>query len=179
MDLYEVAKKQRGMLKVSIESEALGKVEADLYDELLVKPGDELREHVDTAAARMAYWGTLYEIAKQELDELQREWDLWYAKRYELVFKLLWAKGGNKSTSKPNINTVENQVMIRFEKEYRERMEELSRAKHRVSLLKSVLSWWDAKIQMLIQASKLTLAEWRGIGLPRLIDEAQEQELDE
>lgn len=167
VDLIKLVREQRGMLQINFESDALGEVEADLYEELFIDSFSHADEHMKTLPARMAYWGLLHRIAESEHEQLKESWDTWYAPLYEKGYDELWSELDYKSSAKPNINSVENWVRSNHTEEFQSKKEEIRQAKLRVSILSDVIQWWNAKMQMLIQIVKKDTGEMRALGVSK------------
>ena len=145
------------MLKISLNlEEGAESVNLDLFDELSFNQ-ENILDHVENHSALIAWYSNIHLEAERRLATLQREYDVWYAGQYENQYRDL----GQNGKKKPNINSVENAVMLQNREVYNEFHENLETARYQVAILQSVCRWFQEKGQMLIQACKYYALEYQ------------------
>ena len=164
MNLKELLENRKGLLKIDIHSKNLGTIEEDLFEQLVLNQ-DDINEHIEVHAGLTAYWGMLLHIAESEQSSLKRKYELWLSEVYSEIEGKLWAEHDYKISFKPNINSVENGIKIRYKKEWEVWQLKLDNAKHNVGLLERIMRWFTEKGIMITQLAKLKLAELGSEGI--------------
>lgn len=152
--LRDLLEKRREELKVIC---VVGDKEydVDLYDELAILPGDDILEHIDTYPGLLAWWGLLLIRAQDRFRAIEERYNMWWAETYEKEYKRLQQEEGKR----PNINSVENAILLKYQKEYLMRRTELDSARQAVQVLEFAVECLQEKGQMIIQRSKQRMAE--------------------
>lgn len=159
MDIKELLRDRREGIKIKIQSEKYGVIEADLYDETFFD-NESVMDHVETIAGLYSWWCSIYRKLEYELELLEERYKMWYSTIYEVEYRRLWVEMGQNKSKRPTGASVDNAVRRRKPKSYMKWMSRLGRGRYNVALVKDILKAYDIKSQMLIQAAKHYTSEY-------------------
>jgi len=151
LDLME-SRKEHMHISVSTPSE---QVEVNAWDELQIDQTD-LSTEFAAIPGQIAYWNAVVARVQAVVEVLKREYAVWFAPLYEAEFNALHQASGKK----PNINSAENQVRIKYPDEYNGRKAELDQAETDLKIIVGMVTALDAKLQALMQIAKRQLVEY-------------------
>lgn len=139
-------------ISVSTPSE---QVEVNAWDELQIDQTD-LNTEFAAIPGQIAYWNAVAARVQAVVEATERAYDIWFAPLYEEEFNALHVASGRK----PNINSAENQVRIKYLDEYTRRKAELDQAEIDLKVIGGMTTALEAKLQALMQIAKRQLVEY-------------------
>jgi hypothetical protein len=141
-------------------------VEVNAWDELQIDQTD-LNTEFAAIPGQIAYWNAVAARFRVVVEATKRDYDAWYGPKYEEEFTALHGATGKK----PNINSAENQVRIKYAGEYNSRRSALDQAAADLTIVDGMVTALEAKLQALMQIAKRQLVEYDrlepGINSPR------------
>lgn len=155
MRLKELLQSRFDGLKIQVELNKAGLINADLGNELYFDIDSDLADQFECQAGMLAWWDTLRLEAEKELNELELQYNAWYSTFFDLVSNQLWSKTDYSKSTKPTNAQVEVGIRSRRRDDYLDWNRKLNKAKEKVDLLKSIVKWFEEKGMMLVQSVKL------------------------
>lgn len=139
-------------ISVSTPSE---QIEVNAWDELQIDQTD-LNTEFAAIPGQIAYWNAVTARVQAVVEVAKRDFDVWFAPLYEQEFNALHVASGRK----PNINSAQNQVRIKYPDEYTSRNAELDQAETDLKVIGGMATALEAKLQALMQIAKRQLVEY-------------------
>lgn len=130
-------------------------IEVNAWDELQIDQTD-LNTEFAAIPGQIAYWNVVVARVKAVIESTRRDYDVWFAPLYETEFNALHVASGKK----PNINSAENQVRIKYPDEYNRRKGELDQVEADLKIIEGMTTALEAKLQALMQIAKRQLVEY-------------------
>jgi len=140
----------KGSEDLTIEGISLSIPSVDL---LIVKDDNNITEHLNLHPAGHLRYSLLYDMAKAELDEVKRQYDLWKSQTYRIVSQELSTKktGGRA----PTIADINAEIDIRYEVEIANWLKKINEVASIVDVLKAYLNAWIVKKETLLELARL------------------------
>ena len=112
---------------------------------------DEIKESLSEIPARFSYWKSMESVVSLEIQDLERDFDIWYADRYLNIDE----NAPSKSTEAWKKNT----LIVKNEKKYREKQEELHRLRAVEGKVHAIVKAIDMQAWTLRSVAGLTQSE--------------------
>lgn len=140
----------KGSEDLTIEGTSLSAPSVDL---LVIKDDNNITEHLNMHPVGHLRYTLLYDMAKAELDEVKRQYDLWKSQTYRIVSQELSSKkvGGRA----PTIADINAEIDITYEKEIAKWQKKIDEVASMVDILKAYLNAWIVKKETLLELARL------------------------
>ncbi len=140
----------KGSENLTIEGTSLVVPSVDL---LIIKDDNNITEHLNLHPAGHLRYSLLYDLAKAELDEVKRQFDLWKSQIYRIVSQELASKKvGGRS---PTIADINAEIDIKYEAEIATWIKKINEVASTVDILKAYLNAWIVKKETLLELARL------------------------
>lgn len=118
---------------------------------------DEVKDALNELPSKFAYWKSMESVVSLEIQDLEREFDLWYADRY--------LKVDENAPSKATEAWKKNTLIVNSEKTYREKQGELHRLRAVQGKVHAIVKALDMQSWTLRSIAGLTQSEMANIEL--------------